>query len=282
MPTPSTMIFPSITTFPGDDRVIVWSRPSDRLFETGLDRGVLYLKTGVAVPWNGLASVDENGAESSNEYYMDGRPYLFQPRPKEFTATLKAYTYPDEFSELMGVAEAADGMYLDSQQSDSFDLCYRTLIGNSIDGVAADYKLHLVYNATVDPQGASYQTLSDSINPTEFAWDIKAVPVNVAGYRPTAHIMIDSRHVPPDYLIEIEKRLYGKVDVIAAHMPTAQTIYDLLMFGSEVVITDLGDGTWTAEGTATNVTMIGDGIFELHNVNVTDTGDGTYLVSSTS
>lgn len=257
-----------------------WSATTDRIFETGLDRGVLYPKVGPAVPWNGLTAVDEGGGESAASYYIDGRPFLFLPRPKEFTATIKAYTFPDEFSAIMGVTEAADGMYLDSQMGDAFDLSYRTLIGNALDGTDFGYKIHLIYNATVTPSSISYQTLSNSINPIEFAWEIQAVPVLVEGYRPTAHIMIDTRHMDATRLAEIEALVYGN-ETTDASMPTPQEVFDVLSFGDAIIITDNGDGTWTAEGSYQNVFMIGDGIFEIDNVTATDNGDGTYYVSTT-
>lgn len=259
---------------------LTWSSPTDRQFETGLDRGVLYPKTGPAVAWNGLTSVDENGGDSAAAYYIDGRPFLYLPKPKEFTANLKAFTYPDEFSAMMGVAEATDGMYLDSQQGDSFDLSYRTLVGDGVNGSEGHYKIHLIYNATVSPTAVSYQTLSDSVNPIEFSWDIQAVPVAVAGYRATAHIMIDTRHMNPDKLSTIEALIYGD-DTTSAAIPDPQTIFDTLSYGDTIVITDNGDGTWTAEGSYHNIYMIGDGIFEIDNVDATDNGDGTYYISST-
>lgn len=230
--------------------------------------------------WEGLTSVDENGAESAVAYYVDGRPFLFVPKPKEFSATLKAYTYPDEFAAIMGQAEAADGMYLDSQQGDSFCLSYRTQIGNALEGLDYGYKIHLIYNATVAPAGVGYASLSQSINPSELSWEIQAVPVKVAGYRPTAHITIDTRHMDPAKLAEIEDLLYG-TSTTNPIMPDAQTLLDILSYGDAIVITDNGDGTWTAEGSYHNIYMIGDGIFEIDNVTATDNGDGTYYVSST-
>src|SRR6476620_3694188 len=92
-----------------------WNALGSRLYEVGLDRGVLYLNDGRAIPWNGLTGVDESGADSAAAYYIDGRPFLHLPKPKEFVATLTAYTYPDEFASVMGVVEATDGMFLDSQ-----------------------------------------------------------------------------------------------------------------------------------------------------------------------
>lgn len=257
-----------------------WSNLTDRLYETGLDRGVLYPKNGPAVPWNGLTGVDENSGDAAVAYYVDGRPVLYLPKPKEFTATLKALTYPDEFSAMMGVAEATAGMYLDSQLGDAFDLSYRTLIGNGVDGTAFGYKIHLIYNASVSPAAISYETLSNDINPTQFAWDIQAVPVPVSGYRPTAHVIIDTRHIDSAKLADLEAILYGD-DTLSPSMPDPQVVFDTLTFGDSIVITDNGDGTWTAEGSYQNIYMVGDGIFQIDNADAWDHGDGNYYISST-
>lgn len=259
---------------------LTWSAPTDRQYEVGLDRGVLYPKTGAAVAWNGLTAVDEGGGDGAAAYYIDGRPFLYLPKPKEFTASIKAFTYPDAFSAIMGITEAADGMYLDSQIGDAFDLSYRTLVGDATTGGSIGYKIHLIYNATVTPQAPGYSSLSDSINPVDLGWDIQAVPVPVAGYRPTAHIIIDTRHMDATHLAQIEALLYGDATT-AASMPDPQTIFDLLSFGSAIIITDNGDGTWKAEASYHNLYMIGDGIFEIDNVNAVDHGDGTFTVSTT-
>lgn len=258
-----------------------WNAPADRFFDAGLDRGVLYPKNGPAVPWNGLTGVDETGAEGAAVYYIDGRPFLYLPKPKEYEATLKAYTYPDEFSALMGVAEVADGMYLDSQLSDSFDLSYRTLVGNGVNGVDHGYKIHLVYNAVVAPQNLAYASMGSEINPIEMSWQIQAVPVRVEGFRPTAHIIVDTRHMSESKIQAIETLLYGDGTTNAA-MPTPQVIFDLLSFGDAIIITDNGDGTWTAEGSYENVYMVAPGVFTIENANATDNGDGTFTISSTS
>jgi hypothetical protein len=238
-----------------------------------------YVQT-LAVPWLGLQSVDEEGGDSAAAYYIDGRPFLFLPRPKEYKATLKAMTYPDEFSEIMGVHEVADGMYLDSQPGESFDLSYRTLVGNAIDGVDHGYKIHLVYNATVAPQALTYESLSNSINPTAFSWEIQAVPVAVEGFRPTAHIIIDTRHMDQKKIDAIEAWLYGSDDEVA-HIPSPQAIFDLLSFGDTIVVTDNGDGTFDVVGSYENVYMIDNGIFRVDNVDGQDNGDGTFTISTT-
>lgn len=259
---------------------ISWDDVSDRKFETGLDRGVLYTNSGLVVPWNGLTAVDETGGESANAYFLDGRPFLYLPKPKEFAATIKAYTYPDEFSTIMGVAEITDGMYLDSQMGDTFGLSYRTLIGDMLNGTDAGYKIHLIYNASVVPPSRSYGTKSDTINPMEFSWDIQAVPVVVAGYRPTAHVVIDTSHMDATRLAEIETLLYGS-ETVSASLPSPQDLFDILHFGSEIIITDHGDGTWSAEGSYHNVYIVEYGIFRIENADAVDNGDGTFTISST-
>lgn len=234
-----------------------------------------------AVPWSGLTAVDEAGGESAVSYYIDGRPYLHFPRPKEFAATIKAYTYPDEFAAMMGLVEVADGMYLDSQVGDSFHLSYRTLVGNATDGLDHGYKIHLVYNVTVVPSSVSYQSSFNTINAHEFSWGIQAVPVPVEGYRSTAHVIIDTRHMEENLTRRIEAMLYGTGNT-APYMPDPNVILDMLSFGDTIIITDHGDGTWSAEGSYANVYLIGDGVFEIKNVDAIDNGDGTYTIASTN
>ena len=235
----------------------------------------------VAVPWIGLTGVDEKGGEGAASYYIDGRPFLFLPKPKEYQATLRAYTYPDEFAAIMGVTEVADGMYLDSQPGESFDLSYRTLVGNAVNGLDHGYKIHLVYNAVVTPQSLSYDTLGSSINPVEFAWDIQAVPVRVEGFRPTAHIIIDTRHMDPARIAAIEEMLYGSDEVLPS-MPSPQAVFDLLSYGDTIIVTDMGDGTFTVEGAYENVYMVSPGEFRVDNVDGTNYPDGTFVISSTN
>lgn len=257
-----------------------WDKATDRQYETGLDRGVLYTSNG-AVAWNGLISVDENGGDSSEVYYQDGRPYLILPKPKEFTATLKAYTYPEEFSSAMGLVEAGDGAYLDSQMGEQFALSYRTLVGNALDGELAGYKIHLIYNATVAPPASSSASLSDTVNPNELSWDIQATPEAVTGYRPTAHIVIDTRHMSEQRLGVIEALLYGTGNSYP-ELPTPGTILNFVTYGDAITITDNGDGTWSAEGSYENVRMLDDNTFEILNVDAVMSGDGkSYSVSST-
>lgn len=234
----------------------------------------------LAVPWDGLTSVEESGGEGAKAYYADGRPFLFLPTPKEYKATLNAYTYPDAFSEIMGLTEVTDGMYLDSQPGAAFDLSYRTLVGNGLQSTEHGYKIHLVYNATVTPGALSYETMSDSINPSTMSWEIQAVPVRVEGFRPTAHIVIDTRHMDQGKIDALEELLYGS-DETLARMPEPQLVFDILNYGDMIIVTDNGDGTFDVEGSYENVYMVGDGEFRVDNVDGQDNGDGTFTISTT-
>lgn len=234
-----------------------------------------------AVPWMGLQSVDEEGGESAAAYYIDGRPFLFLPKPKEFKANLKAITYPDAFYEIMGVQEVADGMYLDSQPGDTFDLSYRTLVGNGLDGLDHGYKIHLIYNCSVAPQSTTYESTSAEINPTSFAWEIQAVPVPVEGFRSTAHIIIDTRHMQQSKIDAVEAMLYGS-ETTLSNMPSPQVIFDLLSYGDTIIVTDNGDGTFDVTGSYENVYMIDEGVFRVDNVDGQDNGNGTFTISTTT
>lgn len=256
-----------------------WGAPLDKIWQGGLSHGVLYPSNGPAVPWNGLISVDESGSQETNEYYVDGRKFMSTVTPKEYSARLSCYTFPDEFAEACGLVEAADGLILDSQQVDQFGLSYRTGGG---DGVGNEfYKIHCIYGVQAAVSDQSYQTMGADVSPTAFQFDLTAVPQSINGFRPTAHVIIDTRHMTEDKIIEIEKILYGTWNVEAT-LPPIQTFFDMMSYGEVVVIRNNGDGTWEAEGSRKYIQVNPDGSFQVSNVTVVDHGDGTYDVSNTT
>ena len=135
---------------------LVWDKTGDRLYETGVKNGVLYIPTsGVyskGVAWNGLTAVTESpsGAEAT-ALYADDTKYLSLMSTEEFGATIEAYTYPDEFAACDGSAELADGVMIGQQKRSVFGLCYKTTIGNDTDGNDHGYKLHIIYGALAKP-----------------------------------------------------------------------------------------------------------------------------------
>ena len=130
---------------------LVWNEAGKRLYETGVDRGVLYVSDGRGgyqngVVWNGLVSVNESpsGAEAT-PLYAGNIKYVELMSNEEFGASIEAYTYPEEFEQCDGSAELAEGVTIGQQPRKSFGLCYRTKIGNDTAGDDHGYKIHLIY-----------------------------------------------------------------------------------------------------------------------------------------
>ena len=194
---------------------LVWDKTGDRLYETGVKNGVLYIPTaGVyskGVAWNGLTAVTESpsGAEAT-ALYADDTKYLSLMSAEEFGATIEAYTYPDEFAACDGSAELADGVMIGQQKRSTFGLCYKTTIGNDTDGNDHGYKLHIIYGALAKPSERAYAPINDSPEAITFSWEITTTPVNVTGAKPTASLVIDSTKADPSKLAALEDILYGK------------------------------------------------------------------------
>ena len=194
---------------------LVWNEAGKRLYETGVDRGVLYVSDGSGgyqkgVVWNGLVSVNESpsGAEAT-PLYAGNIKYVELMSNEEFGASIEAYTYPEEFEQCDGSAELAEGVTIGQQPRKSFGLCYRTKIGNDTAGDDHGYKIHLIYGAKAAPTEKSYTTINDSPEAITFSWEVTTTPIEVAGHKPTATLTIDSTKVQPDKLEAIEKKLYG-------------------------------------------------------------------------
>ena len=194
---------------------LVWDQTGERLYETGVKKGVLYPQAeGGLYPkgyaWNGLISVTESpsGAESS-PLYADDIKYLNLLSNEEFGATIEAYTYPDEFAQCDGSANIATGVSIGQQARKSFGLCYRTVLGNDVDSNDYGYKLHIIYGGMASPSEKGYSTINDSPEAITFSWEVTTTPVSVNGFKPTASVTIDSTKVNKDKLAELEDILYG-------------------------------------------------------------------------
>ena len=193
-----------------------WDNTGERLYETGVKNGVLYLQGsgGVydkGVAWNGLTAVTESpsGAEQT-PLYADDIKYLNLTSTEEFGATVEAYTYPDEFAECDGSASIANGVTIGQQNRKTFGMSYKTTVGNDVDGNNYGYKLHLIYGALASPSEKGYSTINDSPEAITFSWEISTTPVNVTGFKPTASVTIDSAKVDAEKLAALEEILYGK------------------------------------------------------------------------
>lgn len=182
---------------------LVWDNTGERLFETGVDHGVLYVmgtngyEKGVV--WNGLTAVNESpeGGEPT-ALWADNIKYLNLMSTESFGGSIEAYTYPDEFMACDGSVSLTAGLIVGQQPRKQFGLAYRTRIGNDVDGSEHGYKLHLVYGCLASPTEKAYETINDSPDAITFSWDFTTTPVAVVDdngvelAKPTAHLIIDS------------------------------------------------------------------------------------------
>jgi hypothetical protein len=211
---------------------LTWDDVGDKLYETGVDHGVLYLpdssgvyNTGFA--WNGLTTVTESptGAEPSAQY-ADNIKYLNLVSAEEFGGTIEAFTYPEEFAQCDGTELPSPGVALGQQIRKMFGMSYRTKVGNDVDGMDFGYKLHLLYGALAAPSEKAYATVNDSPEAISFSWDISTTPVPVTDYKPTSLIVVDSTVVDATDLAALEDLLYGAGATEAA-LPTPDAVIAL-------------------------------------------------------
>lgn len=212
---------------------ITWHDTGDKIYETGIDRGVLYLRDpdgeySDGEAWNGLISVTESpsGAEPTKNY-ADNSVYVTMVSVEEFGATVECYTYPDSFSLCNGEAQPTAGVFVGQQDRVTFGLAYRTLVGNDVNANNHGYKLHLVYGALASTSDKAYQTVNDSPEAITFSYELSTTPVNISGLKPTALLTIDSTTVTAAGLAALEAALYGD-DSDDARLPLPDEVLTLL------------------------------------------------------
>lgn len=199
-----------------------WDGTGEKLYEAGVDRGVLYPTNNSGaytkgVAWNGLTNVSErpSGAEE-NKYYADNIKYASVLSTEDFAFTIEAYTSPKEFDECDGTAEIATGVTIAQQTRKGFGFSYRSLIGNDVTGVGDyGYIIHLCYGCKAQPSEKGRSTINESPEPTAFSWECSTTPVNVKDHKPTAHLQINSLNVDPDKLTAFEEKIYGKAGTVS-------------------------------------------------------------------
>ncbi len=213
-----------------------WDQTGQKFFEMGASKAVLFPYSkeksgyGDGVAWSGLIKVNENpeGAEVT-KLWADNVEYAAFRSNEEFNGSIDAYTYPPEFDECNGYKEAAPGMKLSQQPRTAFAFSYRTAIGSDTDPDCSEYKLHLVYNATASPSAKEYNTINDSPDAITFSWDFETTPIDpeIEGFKPTAHIEIDSRKANKEQLKALEEIIYGS-DAKESRLPMPKEMAELL------------------------------------------------------
>jgi hypothetical protein len=194
---------------------LVWDQTGERIYETGVKQGVLFVQGkdgsyGAGVAWNGLTAVTQSpsGAEAT-PLYADDIKYLNLMSAEEFGCSIECYTYPDEFAVCNGEAELVPGVTIGQQTRSTFGFSYRTAVGNDVMGSDYGYKIHLVYGCLASPSEKAYATINDSPEAITFSYEVTTTPVSIDGFKPAAHIEIDSTKVDPEKLKAFEAVLYG-------------------------------------------------------------------------
>ena len=197
---------------------LAWDETGKRLYETGTKKGVLYIpnESGVydtGFAWNGLIGISEkpSGAEAT-PIYADDIKYLNLYSNEDFAATIEAYTYPDEFAACDGSQSIAPGVVAGQQTRQPFGLCWRTSVGNDLDGDDYGYKLHLAYGCVASPTEKNYKSMNSSPEAITFSWNLTTTPVDIENFKPTAHLVIDSNTIDAAKLSALEDLLYGTTE----------------------------------------------------------------------
>jgi hypothetical protein len=263
--------------------ILTWDNIGERLYETGVDRGVLYLATGgiydVGYAWNGLTAVTESptGAEATAQY-ADNIKYLSLISAEEFGATIEAFTYPKEFAQCDGTATPQIGVSVGQQGRRGFGLSFRTRLGNDTSATDYGYKIHLVYGATAAPTEKAYSTINDSPEAITFSWEVTTVPVPVTGFKPAAVLTIDSSKVTPANLTALENALYGTAGT-SPRLPLPDEVITMFS-GAQTTVTPTAP-TATAAGVITIPSVTGV-TYRRADTNAVVTGSVTIAVLNDS
>lgn len=218
-----------------------WDGIGEKLFETGVDRGVLYPISSGEYPkghvWNGLTSVSESPeGGDAQDFYADNIKYGSLRGAENFNGTIECYTYPDAWKECDGRRSLTEGVTIAQQNRKAFGLSYRSIIGNDTDLLDHGYVIHLVYNASASPSEKQRQTINESPEAQTFSYEFKTTPVGVTvidNAKATSHIEIDSTKVSAEALAAIEAVLYGTAasgssQAVDARLPLPDEVYSII------------------------------------------------------
>lgn len=205
---------------------LTWNESSTRLFETGVDRVVVYPPSGDGFAWSGVSDITESANSDTQDYYMDGTKHQISIAGQDYSATLGSYSVPKQFRDLIGEPGTTKGLYFTGQKRKTFGLSYRTLIGNDTQATDYGYKIHLVYNAYATSSDKAYKTLDDSPDAIQLTHGIVTKPSFITGRRPTAHLIIESPDADAEALAVLEGMLYG-TDTTVPHMPSLNALFTI-------------------------------------------------------
>lgn len=245
-------------------------------YESGVDRGVLYLDQPAPVAWSGLTAVNPAPvAEVSDPVYIDGVKAVDTDYLESFAATIEAVTYPDEFLEYAGYDYFQYGGYIDQARRKSFGFSYRTLKNDGSSG----YKIHLVYNAVAEPAQVDHKTLSQTVEVEKFAWKITTTPMLIENYKRTAHVVIDTGLAHQWAVDEIEDALYGTSGTTGS-LPTPEEVLSIFENAAILKVIDNGDGSFTVIGPDEAIQMLDPTTFSITWSSAVYIDEDSYVISS--
>ena len=260
-----------------------WGGAGTRLYEAGVDRGVLYVGENAGVPWNGLKTVTESSSGGDVRVaHIDGVKYLNIAKNEDFEATIEAFYSPKEFDACDGMLPLEQGLWATQQRRQPFGLSYRTLIGSDTKGINHGYKIHLVYNAIASPSQRTHNTLSEVADAGALSWALTAKPVRWPGVKPTAHLIIDSTSVDPILLDQLENIIYG-TDEEAARLPYPAELQELFIeYYDDIVVAlvEVGDGLYDISSVNGRIIALSPDLYQITSRYVEDLGNGLYQITS--
>lgn len=160
-----------------------FDQATERKYENGVDHAVLYTGTDwKGVAWNGMTSIDTapDGGETE-ALWADNIKYAVMRGAVSYAATINCFTYPEEFNACLGNKKVTVGgkdVYVHEQMGENFRMAYRTTRNNAEKGLIG-YRYHVVYGLVCDPSDMTYETIDDSPDAVEFAFDVEGSPAQL-------------------------------------------------------------------------------------------------------
>ena len=216
----------------------------------GISHGAVYASDGRVYVWSGITAIADTSVQEGAKQYLDGQVQTISKPEGEYSATIKAYTYP----------EVLDG------EPRFVGLTYRT-------GTA----IHLVYSPLVLSTGAqSWDTDSDSPSLVDFEFSVSA---RVSPGSSVSHVVVYLERANPSVVSELESFLYG-TDSEDPRWPSIAWVVESFEAQTILRIVDHGDGTWTAIGPPEAIKMVSPTEFEISWPSAKPIDSDAYTISS--
>lgn len=196
---------------------LTWNVSAEKFYESGVDRGTLYVRDGSGqyapgVSWEGLIGVTEKpGGAEPTDLWANNVLYAKLVSPEIFDGSIEAYTFPDEWGPCDGIEPHAThlGSYFHQQARATFGIAYRTRIGSDELGGELGHKIHCIYGCLAQPSEVARSSVNDSPEASTFSWEFKTTPVSATGMGTVSKLTFDTRTLTAGNLTALEDQLWG-------------------------------------------------------------------------